>query len=270
MVTKDIDFLDLGQIAGSGQCFRWKKLDENKYRIPACGSCLDVAQTGNHFEFSCTKEEFESIWYNYFDLGTDYGSLIKRIDDNDKFLKNAAEYGRGIRILNQDIWETIISFIISQNNNIPRIKKSIEAVCRKYNRQTEALKGTDIYMMPYLADIEKNGGRESLSGLGLGYRDGYIWGMCSYQYNSPGFIDELEKLDYESSMKYLMGFKGIGKKVANCICLYGLHHLDACPVDVWMKKIIDEEYNGVMPAWMADAYAGVYQQYAFFYKRAVK
>jgi len=122
----------------------------------------------------------------------------------------------------------------------------------------------------FFEDIEKNGGRESLSGLGLGYRDEYIWGIFSYQKQSPGFIEELLKLDYEASMKYLMGFKGIGKKVANCICLFGLHHLDACPVDVWMKKVIDEEYGGVMPAWMTDPYAGVYQQYTFFYKREKK
>ena len=177
MVTKDIGYFDLEQVADSGQCFRWRKLDEYKYRIPAFGNYVDIAQNGNHFELSCTEEEFEKIWYNYFDLGTDYGGLINRISGDDIFLKNAAEYGKGIRILNQDIWETIISFIISQNNNIPRIKKSIESLCNRYMRQTEALAGTGIYMIPYLEDIEKNGGRESLSELGLGYRDG-IYGVC--------------------------------------------------------------------------------------------
>lgn len=267
MITKDINNFDLEQIAESGQCFRWKKLDNGKYRIPALGSYLDIAQMDNHFELSCTEEEFRNIWYNYFDLGTDYAGIIKRIDEKDVFLRTAAEYGRGIRILNQDIWETIISFIISQNNNIPRIKKGIESVCSRYMRQTDILSDTDIYMIPYLEDIEKNGGRESLSELGLGYRDEYIWGMCDFQSKSPDFIEELKTLDYNSSMKYLMEFKGIGKKVANCICLFGLHHLDACPVDVWMKKVIDEEYAGVMPSWMTDKYAGVYQQYTFFYKR---
>ncbi len=270
MVTKDIDYFDLEQVADSGQCFRWRKLDEYKYRIPAFGNYVDIAQSGNHFELSCTEEEFEKIWYNYFDLGTDYGGLINRISGDDIFLKNAAEYGKGIRILNQDIWETIISFIISQNNNIPRIKKGIESLCNRYMRQTEALAGTGIYMIPYLEDIEKNGGRESLSELGLGYRDGYIWGMCGYQSHFPCFLDELKKMGYKESMEYLMKFKGIGKKVANCVCLFGLHHLDACPIDVWMKKVVDEEYGGVMPAWMTDEYAGVYQQYTFFYKREKK
>lgn len=212
MIKKDITYFDLEQVAESGQCFRWKKLDEHKYRIPAFDSYLDIAQTGSHFELSCTEEEFEQIWYNYFDLGTDYEGIIKRIDPKDEFLKNAADYGKGIRILNQDIWETIISFIISQNNNIPRIKKGIESVCSKYLRQSPALAGTDIYMIPYLEDIEKNGGEESLSGLSLGYRDKYIWGMCKFQNQSPNFIEELKKLDYKGSMKYLMEFKGIGKK----------------------------------------------------------
>lgn len=180
MIKKEFDYFDLEQIAESGQCFRWKKLDDHKYRIPAFDNYLDIAQTGNNFELSCTEEEFGQIWYNYFDIGTDYEGLINRIDNSDKFLKDAADYGKGIRILNQDTWETIISFIISQNNNIPRIKKGIEAVCSRYMRQPAALAGTDIYMIPYLEDIEKNGGRESLSGLGIGYRDEYIWGICNF------------------------------------------------------------------------------------------
>lgn len=109
-----------------------------------------------------------------------------------------------------------------------------------------------IYGFPHLADIEKNGGRESLSELGLGYRDEYIWLMCQYEHENTDFFERLRKCDYEHSMKMLMEHKGIGKKVANCISLFGLHHLDACPIDVWMKKIIDEEYDGVKPAWMSD------------------
>lgn len=267
MITKDIDNLDLEQIAESGQCFRWQKLDRNGYRIIAFGNYLDIYQDGNHFELSCTEEEFEKIWKNYFDIDTDYASLIARIDDNDKFLKEAAEYGKGIRILNQDIWEMVLSFIISQNNNIPRIKKGIEAVCSQYKVQSEYLMDTDMYMLPYPENVKKSG-RDSLLGLSLGYRDEYIWNMCDYYMENPDFTDKLKKLSYDEAMKYLMSFKGIGKKVANCICLFGLHHLDACPIDVWMKKIIDEEYNGTMPEWMTDEYAGVYQQYTFFYKRS--
>ena len=307
----NIKNFNLEQIADSGQCFRWRKLDEGKYLIPAYDHQVTVAQSGEKFEFSCTGEEYKKIWEHYFDMKIDYGRIIDAIDDNDTFLKEAAAYGSGIRILNQELWEMIISYIISQNNNIPLIKKGIEAVCDRYkavvcketecqpmrenadksiknnvsknikeeagqskkelcaDKTTNDIKQNEnvIYGFPHLADIEKNGGRESLSELGLGYRDEYIWLMCQYEHENTDFFERLRKCDYEHSMKMLMEHKGIGKKVANCISLFGLHHLDACPIDVWMKKIIDEEYDGVKPAWMSDRYAGVYQQYAFFYKR---
>lgn len=281
-MIQNIKNFDLEQIAESGQCFRWRKLDEGKYLIPAYDHCVTVMQSGERFEFSCTEEEYETIWKHYFDLELDYGRVIEEIDDNDTFLKKAAAYGSGIRILNQELWEMIISYIISQNNNIPRIKKGIEAVCDRYksvictkadNFQAERKNGKVtgskdvIYGFPHLLDIEKNGGRESLSELGLGYRDEYIWLMCEYEHENNDFFENLRKCDYEQSMKMLMEHKGIGKKVANCISLFGLHHLDACPIDVWMKRIIDEEYGGVKPAWMSHKYAGIYQQYAFFYKR---
>lgn len=274
-MIQNIKNFDLEQIADSGQCFRWRKIDEDKYLIPAYDHIVTVAQSGEKFEFSCTEAEYQKIWKHYFDLELDYGKIIAAIDKNDIFLKEAAEYGSGIRILNQELWEMIISYIISQNNNIPRIKKGIEAVCDRYKAvickdEQENLEKTEneIYGFPHLADIEKNGGRQSLSELGLGYRDEYIWLMCEYEHENKDFFEKLRKCDYEQSMKMLMEHKGIGRKVANCISLFGLHHLDACPIDVWMKKIIDEEYGGIQPKWMSDRYAGIYQQYAFFYKRS--
>lgn len=274
-MIQNIKNFDLEQIADSGQCFRWRKIDEGKYLIPAYDHIVTVAQSGEKFEFSCTEAEYQIIWKHYFDLELDYGKIIAAIDKNDTFLKEAAEYGSGIRILNQELWEMIISYIISQNNNIPRIKKGIEAVCDRYKAvickdEQDNLEKTEneIYGFPHLTDIEKNGGRQSLSELGLGYRDEYIWLMCEYEHGNKVFFENLRKCDYEQSMKMLMEHKGIGRKVANCISLFGLHHLDACPIDVWMKKIIDEEYGGIQPKWMSDRYAGIYQQYAFFYKRS--
>lgn len=274
-MIQNIKNFNLEQIADSGQCFRWRKIDEGKYLIPAYDHIVTVTQSGEKIEFSCTEAEYQKIWKYYFDLELDYGKIIAAIDKNDTFLKEAAEYGSGIRILNQELWEMIISYIISQNNNIPRIKKGIEAVCDRYKAvickdEQENLEKTEneIYGFPHLADIEKNGGRQSLSELGLGYRDEYIWLMCKYEHENKVFFENLRKCDYEQSMKMLMEHKGIGRKVANCISLFGLHNLDACPIDVWMKKIIDEEYGGIQPKWMSDRYAGIYQQYAFFYKRS--
>jgi len=262
MIVKEIPYFNLEQIADSGQCFRWKKLHDNKYRIIAYGRCLEASQEGNKVYFDCSDDEFESIWHRYFDMDTDYAAVIEGIDKDDFFLKNAAEYSSGIRILNQELWEMIISYIISQNNNIPRIKNSIERLCSCFGRliidneysfpQELELKGVDI---------------TGLSDMGLGYRDRYLADFFKNEF--ADIVSELEDKDYEFSMKYLMGFNGIGKKVANCICLFALHKIEACPVDTWIQKIIDEEYGGVMPSWMKGRYAGIYQQYAFYYKRAV-
>ena len=136
MYTTQIDHMNLHQIANSGQCFRWQQINENTYRIPAFGKELTISQDGNIFILSCDENEWNSLWKNYFDVDTDtnYNEVENIImESNDDFLKAAYEFGSGIRILRQDLWEVIISFIISQNNNIPRIKKSIQKICDENN-----------------------------------------------------------------------------------------------------------------------------------------
>ena len=122
MYTTQIDHMDLHQIANSGQCFRWQQIEDTSYIIPAFGRELTISQDGNTFILSCGKNEWNSLWKNYFDVDTDYNEVENIImENNDDFLKTAYQFGSGIRILRQDLWEVIISFIISQNNNIPRI-----------------------------------------------------------------------------------------------------------------------------------------------------
>ncbi len=264
MVTKDIPYFDLEQIAESGQCFRWFKIDNNRYKIVAFGRCIEVFQEGTQVSFDCTLEDFENIWYNYFDLGTDYESIVKAVDKEDVFLGKAVDAAAGIRILNQELWEMIVSFIISQNNNIPRIKKSIEAVCTGLGKRLdEGLYSFPTYEELRLAD------RSIISGAGLGYRDAYIVELCE-KYSPDAILEAVADMGYDEAKKYYMSFKGIGAKVANCICLFGLHKLDACPIDTWMQRIIDEEYGGEIPDWMTGEYAGVYQQYTFYYKRYIE
>ena len=130
MFTVQIDHMDLNQIANSGQCFRWQQITNNTYKIPAFGKELVISQDGDIFTLSCDEDEWNSLWRNYFDIDTDYNeaeNIIMSADDD--YLKAAYQFGSGIRILRQDLWEVIVSFIISQNNNIPRIKKSIEKLC---------------------------------------------------------------------------------------------------------------------------------------------
>ena len=250
MYTTQIDHMNLHQIANSGQCFRWQQINNNTYKIPAFGRELTISQDGNTFILSCDEDEWNSLWKNYFDVDTDtdYNEVENIImESNDDFLKNAYQFGSGIRILRQDLWETIVSFIISQNNNIPRIKRSIEKLC-----ENNGGKFPDIHDLQKLSFID----------CGLGYRDEYLkaiaeqWSDWDRHY-PPQNYDE---------WKYLLkSYKGIGDKVANCILLFALHYLDAFPIDVHIQKIIDREYRGELPEWAKSKYAGLFQRYIFYY-----
>lgn len=248
MFTVQIDHMNLHQIANSGQCFRWQQINDNTYKIPAFGKELTISQDGNIFILSCDENEWNSLWRNYFDLDTNYNEVENIImESNDNFLKATYQFGSGIRILRQDLWEVIVSFIISQNNNIPRIKKSIEKLCD----ETDGRFPTNDELL-----------QMDLSNKGLGYREEYIRNICSCSIFDFGM---LEGLTYEQSNEVLMSFKGIGEKVANCICLFSLHYLNAFPVDTHIRKILDREYNSELPEWAFGKYAGLLQQYLFYY-----
>lgn len=246
--------MDLEQIARSGQCFRMNKTEDGSYAIKAFGTELRILQDGSEFTFSCSEEEFESIWHNYFDLSTDYNKIKQSIDADDSYLLAAAEYGSGVRILNQDLWEMIITFMISQNNNIPRIKKSIEVMC-------DTLADGAFPSAEQIA----SGGIEKLSEMGLGYRDKYIIKMAQNTVNGEFDVEGLRHMDYKNAHRTLMSQYGIGKKVADCVCLFGLHHVDAFPVDVHIKKILEEHYPQGFPYERYKGYLGIMQQYMFYY-----
>ena len=251
MFTIRINHMNLNQIANSGQCFRWQQINDNTYKIPAFGRELTISQDGDLFTLSCDKSEWNSLWKNYFDVDTDtdYDEVEKIImESNDEFIKAAYEFGSGIRILRQDLREVIVSFIISQNNNIPRIKRSVERLCENNSGR-----------FPDVHDLQNL----SFIGCGLGYRDKYLraiaekwsdWDRCCPPQN------------YNEWKLLLKGFKGVGEKVSECVCLFSLHYLDAFPIDVHIRKIIDREYNGEMPVWANSKYAGLFQQFVFYYE----
>ena len=248
MFTVQIDHMNLHQIANSGQCFRWQQINDNTYKIPAFDKELTISQDGNTFILSCDEEEWNGLWKNYFDVDTDtdYNEVENIImESNDDFLKAAYEFGSGIRILRQDLWEVIISFIISQNNNIPRIRKSIEKICAEVDGRFPTCHE--------ILDMD-------LSDKGLGYRDEYLIDAADW------WIWEDECPLVEEPKTELMKIKGVGEKVSNCICLFGMHQLDAFPVDVHIKRIINREYDGEMPDWAFGKYAGLFQQYIFYYE----
>lgn len=260
MVKIGTVLLDLDKTADSGQCFRWRKLGEREYLIPAFGKELHVKQDSPNgwVELDCSPEEYEEIWEEYFDLKTEYAHYAEalKVTRIPRYLYDAEQAARGIRILRQDLWEVIVSFLISQNNNIPRIKQNLENLCERFGE------------FPTAHQIAI-AGPKGLSGLGLGYRDKYIIDAAlTYFGNGDGSMERiLRSLSYAEAKKYLETWRGIGPKVADCICLYGLGHKEAFPRDVWIKRIEAEHFDGHFPVEDFPQFAGVLQQYIYFYER---
>ena len=259
-----IDHLNLNQTAKSGQCFRWHKTDENSYLIPPVringnlSNPLTISNIGNSkFDLSCSQKEWDNIWSLYFDMDTDYSAVEDKImSSGDSHCIEAFQKGYGIRILRQDLWEIIISFLISQNNNITRISRSIEAICQKAGLENNAF--------PYPGEIDISMFDDS--SLGLGYRNTYLKKIYEYALLHPEFPDELKSLSYEKAYTTLLTFTGIGPKVANCICLFGLHHIDAFPIDTHVKQLLNTYYINGFPFDYYEGIAGIIQQYLFYYE----
>ena len=252
------EHFDLKTIADSGQCFKIFQVEDNTFDVLSMDLWVRVyyKPETNTYIFDCEDIEFENFWKYYFDLNTDYTSYYNAIQQsNDDFLKRAADYGSGMRILRQSYLETIVSFIISQNNNIPRIKKSIEMFCWKFGKPITK-HGITHYSFPYQNDL-RNITLEDLSNLGLGYRDKYIYGVCSCD---PSLL----------SPSNLRNITGIGPKVESCIKLFGLHQMDSYPIDTWIKKMIDEVYNGYFDITPYKGFEGFVQQLQFYYYRSLK
>jgi N-glycosylase/DNA lyase len=281
MYEIEIKDMDMNQIAVSGQCFRIRRQPDCDavWSVTANGEYVEAVQQGNRFLFSCNQEVFDNHWSLYFDLSRDYGQIKKEIDPEDAYLQEAVKAGWGVRILRQDLWEMIVTFLISQNNNITRITNSVEALAVKFGQKKnsrglirydgENWQETDreFYTFPDPQQIAQ-GGMEALQGLGLGYRDKYILDMAQFCSSQEGrnWLTQLLDCDYEESHKRLMTRYGIGRKVADCICLFGLHHVGAFPVDTHVKQIVAAYYPGGFPLDQYPGIAGILQQYMFYYK----
>ncbi len=274
IVLKDVKDFDLLQIFECGQCFRFERIDNDSltFKLVAMGRKLIIKQNENELTlFNTDRREFDLVWYDYFSFATDYSEIKEKLS-TDETIKKAIQIGEGIRILKQDLWETVISFIVSQNNNIPRIKKCIEALCTNYGR----LLGENTYAFPSadeLSQVSKN----SYKALGLGYRDEYIYETVKKTLSGEFSIEKLSKMPTNEAREYLLSLKGVGGKVADCILLFGMHRYEVCPHDVWVKRIFTENYGitditektGYALArekWKE--YAGIAQQYLFYAKRS--
>ncbi|MBH1939332.1 DNA-3-methyladenine glycosylase 2 family protein [Mobilitalea sibirica] len=265
--------INIRQIAESGQCFRMNEIKQDTFSLIAYGRYLQLKQLDDTaIEISCSGEEYELIWKDYFDLSYDYNRIIQKLmKGKDDFLKKAGDYGKGIRILRQEPFEILISFIISQNKNIPSIKKCIEGICNRYG---EFKISEEHYKMGYYAFPTPgrlaNAKKEELRELKLGYRDEYIIKAAQAIHEGRINLDQLKACSHEEAVTALKTIPGVGDKVANCISLYGLHHIEAFPVDVWINKVLNEVYQNSFDVEQYQGYAGIIQQYMFYYMRSLK
>lgn len=265
--------LNLLQIATSGQCFRMNPIEADRFELIAYDKYIEVEQKSDkQVALSCSEEEYHQLWKNYFDLEYDYHTIVQSLlQGEDEFLRKAAAYGRGIRILRQDPFEMVISFIISQNKNIPSIKCCIERICENYGEEIigEDGRGLKKYTFPKPEALAA-ARAEDLRSLKLGYRDEYI--IRASQAVAEGKLDlqGLMSCSHEEAVAALKNIHGIGEKVANCISLYGLHHIEAFPIDVWIRRVLEEVYHNQFQVDRYLGYAGIVQQYMFYYMRYLK
>ena len=266
MYKTKIDNLDLKQIADSGQCFRWKNTGENEYTVVAFDRALRIKQDGNEFELDCDEADWNNIWKSYLDMDTDYAGIAKLIaDGDDAHLKEAYAYGSGVRILRQDLWEMIVTFMISQNNNIKRITNSVDLLCRRCGHKIDgSAEGEELYTFPKPLEVPDE--VFDYRSMGFGYRAPYLKEIYEYGANNPDWLDNLRKMSYDEAMESLLSRKGIGKKVANCICLFGLHHVDAFPIDTHVKQLLDKYYSDGFDFERYKGVAGIIQQYLFYFE----
>ncbi|MDD6154625.1 MAG: DNA glycosylase [Eubacteriales bacterium] len=305
-ISEIIDDIDLRDMFDCGQCFRWYAGEDGSYTGTAMHRKVRVRllpepgaeKRGRLAIWPCDEREFNEIWRPYFDLDRDYSAIKARLTENDEIMARAVEYGGGIRILKQDPWEAIVDFIISQNNNIPRIKGCVENLCKYFGEPIEDLpshasakplaadasgepapaqaakgagEGGAASSLPGAYDIpspEKLAGLtvEDLAPIRLGYRAKYLI-KTARQVVETGIPS-----DYDA----LLALEGVGPKVANCIALFGLAAYESFPIDVWVRKVmhalygLDEDDKKAMAVFARERFGelgGFAQQYLFYYMR---
>lgn len=259
-VIENTSCFSVEQTLDCGQAFRWTKNEDGSFEGIALGKFLKIHQDDAKITlFDTNKSDFENIWLGYFDLERDYEKIVENTRSN-KTLNAAANYGSGIHILKQDAWEALCSFIISQNNNIPRIKGIIERLCENFGE-----KNYFGYLFPS-ADTVSKLSIDDLSVLRSGFRAKYILDAAKKVASKETDLEKIALLPTEQAREELMKIYGVGQKVADCTLLYGMGHIDAFPKDVWIKRALEVLFNGNFPE-QTEQYAGILQQYIFFYAR---
>lgn len=236
-----------------GQCFRWKETETGAFEGIAFGEKMRLSQNGD--EVTITGGLSYEAAERYFDLGTDYGGYIERLSEDDT-LKMACEKSHGIRLLRQEPFETLISFIISQNNNIPRISGIIERLCEMFGEKIDGG-----YAFP-TAEKLKGITAEELSPLRAGFRARYIADAADKVNSGDIDFDEIDRLPLDEARKKLKNIVGVGDKVADCVLLFAFRKLCAFPKDVWVKRVMEQYYPDGLPS-CTQGIEGIAQQYLF-------
>lgn len=278
IVTVDgVNDFTLSQILECGQCFHFDKLDEEVYEVVAFGRAVKMEQTDKVLRiYGSTMEDYEGIWKLYLDMDNDYGLIKQSVIKADGALKTAVDEKSGIRILNQDFFETLISFIVSQNKSIPQIKQCVKNISHRFGDEVIGYNGEAFYVFP---DVQRlhDATEEELRECKVGFRAPYIKNATEAVYSGAVTKEKLDELDIAQARELLMTIKGVGEKVANCVLLFGLGRREAFPVDVWMKRIMEQMYFDGKDTKKQDIEAfavnkfgdlgGYAQQYLFDYAR---
>ncbi len=263
LILEDIECFNVGLSVDCGQAFRWVKREDGSFHGVIFKKAVDIVQNENEIIFKNTDEKaFHELLSPYFDLERDYAKICASFDD--KYLKEACNQYNGIRILHQEPWEALCSFIISQNNNIPRIKGIIERLCSSFGEQI----GESDFSFPScerLAPLSE----EELAPLRAGFRNKYILDAARKVACGEVDFEKIKAAPFDEARQELLKIKGVGEKVAQCALLYGFGRMEAFPVDVWVKRILSELYPDGFPQ-CAKGVEGIAQQYLFHWRRNLK
>ncbi|QIB70398.1 8-oxoguanine DNA glycosylase [Aminipila butyrica] len=292
VVRENIRDFNTDHIFDCGQCFRWEREADGSYTGIAFGRPVNICfepyeeggAAGRLTVENVEESEFTSYWQDYLDLNRDYGRIKEALADQDEIMGRAIQSGPGIRILRQEPWETVVSFIISQNNNIPRIKKCIQGLCSQFGQPAGSFRGKDYFSFPTAQTLARLT-ETDLASIKLGYRAKYIIETARQVAADRAIavgkteiltLDRLAEAELEQAYQYLTNLCGVGPKVANCILLFGLGKHESFPIDVWVRRVMSRLYGmeekdlKAMNAYAAShfgSHGGVAQQYLFYHIR---
>ena len=252
-----------------GQIFRYEELDNNSFDVILSDRVINIYQKDDYVYFDSNKlDNLEEVVINYFDLNYDYESINNMLINNNPELKDIINYSKGLKMINESKEEVIISYILSQNNRVPQIKKSLDNISKEYGEEI-LFNNRKYYLFPSLEKL-RQASVEDFRRLKCGFRDRYLYEFIHSDFD----VNKLDKLSSKEALDLLMSMKGIGEKVASCILLFGYHRFDVYPIDTWVKKYMKDEYNITTIRGIKEfcldrykEYTGLVIQYMFNYKR---